>query len=106
MQTREKMVAKRADSGRPAPPATGQDGQVVVRVVPSKGWRSVSLREIWAYRELLYFLVWRDVNVRYKQTFLGIAWAIIQPFAGMVLFSLFFGRLAKMPSDGLPYPIF
>jgi lipopolysaccharide transport system permease protein len=78
----------------------------VVRIRPSKGWVSLKLREVWEYRELLYFLTWRDVKVRYKQTALGAAWAIIQPFFTMVVFSLFFGRLAKMPSDGLPYPIF
>jgi lipopolysaccharide transport system permease protein len=65
------------------------------------GWR-----ELWSYRELLYFLVWRDLKVRYKQTVLGAAWAIIQPFATMVVFSLFFGKLANMPSDGVPYPVF
>lgn len=78
----------------------------VVRVEPSRGWVSLRLKELWDYRELLYFLVWRDVKVRYKQTALGATWAIIQPFFTMVVFSLFFGRLAKMPSDGVPYPIF
>jgi lipopolysaccharide transport system permease protein len=67
---------------------------------------SLNLRELWKYRELLYFLTWRDVKVRYKQTLLGAAWAIIQPFFTMVVFSLFFGKLAKIPSDGVPYPIF
>ena len=78
----------------------------VIRVEPSRGWVSLKLGELWAYRELLYFLIWRDVKVRYKQTVLGAAWAIIQPFMTMVVFSLFFGRLAKIPSDGIPYPIF
>ena len=78
----------------------------VLRIEPSRGWVSLKLKEIWEYRELLYFLTWRDVKVRYKQTALGAAWAIIQPFFTMVVFSLFFGRLAKMPSDGIPYPIF
>jgi len=78
----------------------------VIRIEPSRGWVSLKLRELWEYRELLYFLVWRDVKVRYKQTVLGAAWAIIQPFFTMVVFSLFFGKLAKMPSDGIPYPIF
>ena len=64
------------------------------------------MRELWDYRELLYFLVWRDIKVRYKQTALGAAWAILQPFMTMVVFSIFFGRLAKVPSDGIPYPIF
>ncbi len=73
---------------------------------PSQGWVSLRLKELWEYRELLYFLTWRDIKVRYKQTALGAAWAIIQPFFAMVVFSVFFGRLAKIPSDGLPYPIF
>jgi lipopolysaccharide transport system permease protein len=78
----------------------------VLRVAPSRGWVSLKLGELWAYRELLYFLVWRDIKVRYKQTALGAAWAVIQPFFTMVVFSLFFGRLGKMPSDNVPYPIF
>jgi lipopolysaccharide transport system permease protein len=78
----------------------------VIRIEPSKGWVSLKFKELWEYRELLYFLVWRDVKVRYKQTVLGAAWAIIQPFFTMVVFSLFFGKLAKIPSDGIPYPIF
>src|SRR6266496_2620074 len=77
-----------------------------LRIAPSKGWVSLKLHELWEYRELLYFLIWRDIKVRYKQTALGAAWAIIQPFFTMVVFSLFFGRLAKVPSDGIPYPIF
>jgi lipopolysaccharide transport system permease protein len=78
----------------------------VIRIAPSKGWVPLRLNELWEYRELLYFLTWRDIKVRYKQTALGAAWAVIQPVFTMVLFSLFFGRLAKMPSDGVPYPIF
>ena len=78
----------------------------VIVIRPSSGWISLKLKEVWNYRELLYFLVWRDIKVRYKQTALGAAWAIIQPFFSMVIFSLFFGKLAKMPSDGIPYPIF
>lgn len=78
----------------------------VLRIGPSQGWVSLQLRELWQYRELLYFLIWRDVKVRYKQTALGAAWAIIQPFLTMVVFSLFFGKLGKMGSDGIPYPIF
>ena len=64
------------------------------------------LRDLWEYRELLYFLVWRDVKVRYKQTALGIAWAVLQPLMATLIFSIFFGRLARMPSDGVPYPVF
>src|SRR5712691_3761256 len=78
----------------------------VLRIQPSRGWVSLNLRELWEYRELLYFLIWRDVKVRYKQTVLGTAWAVIQPFFTMVVFSLFFGKLGKIPSDGIPYPIF
>lgn len=77
-----------------------------VHIAPSTGWVSLRLTELFAYRELLYFLVWRDVKVRYKQTALGASWALIQPFFTMVVFSLFFGKLAKIPSDGVPYPIF
>jgi lipopolysaccharide transport system permease protein len=77
-----------------------------IRIEPSKGWVSLRLRDLWEYRELLYFFVWRDMKVRYKQTVLGVSWAIIQPFFTMVVFSIFFGRLAKVPSDGIPYPIF
>jgi lipopolysaccharide transport system permease protein len=75
-------------------------------IAPSKGWVSLRLRELWEFRELLYFLTWRDIKVRYKQTLLGASWAIIQPFMTMVVFTLFFGQLAKIPSDGVPYPIF
>jgi lipopolysaccharide transport system permease protein len=81
-------------------------GTARVRIEPSKGWVSLGLAELWEYRELLYFLIWRDVKVRYKQTILGASWAIIQPFFTMVVFSLFFGKLAKIPSDGIPYPVF
>jgi len=73
---------------------------------PSRHLFSLRLRELWEYRELLYFLVWRDVKVRYKQTVLGAAWAILQPFLTMVVFSIFLGRLAGIPSEGIPYPIF
>src|SRR5512134_2013510 len=85
---------------------TGNHPLRVLRIEPSKGWVSLKLGELWEYRELLYFLTWRDIKVRYKQTALGASWAIIQPVFTMVVFSLFFGRLAKMPSDGIPYPIF
>lgn len=83
---------------------TSASSTLVIR--PSKGFLSLNLKEVWRYRELLYFLVWRDVKVRYKQTALGAAWAIIQPVMTMIVFSIFFGRLAKIPSDGIPYPVF
>jgi lipopolysaccharide transport system permease protein len=75
-------------------------------IKPADGWASLGLGEVWVYRELLFFLTWRDIKVRYKQTALGAAWAIIQPVFIMAVFSLFFGRLARIPSDGIPYPIF
>lgn len=78
----------------------------IFSIDPPKSWAAIGLRELWEYRELLYFLTWRDVKVRYKQTALGAAWAIIQPFFMMVVFSLFFGKLAGIPSDGIPYPVF
>jgi lipopolysaccharide transport system permease protein len=73
---------------------------------PHAGWAGLGLRELWEYRELLFFLSWRDIRVRYKQTALGIAWAVIQPVLAMLVFTVFFGRLAKIPSDGIPYPLF
>src|SRR5436305_8892098 len=103
MHTREYAEPRRA---RATPASVPADNMPVLRIEPSRGWVSLKLRELWKYRELLYFLIWRDVKVRYKQTALGAAWAIIQPFFTMVVFSLFFGRLAKIPSDGIPYPIF
>jgi lipopolysaccharide transport system permease protein len=87
-------------------PDTPQLAQPMVVIRPGKGWPSLNLAELWRYRQLLYFLVWRDVKVRYKQTALGASWAIIQPLFTMVVFSLFFGKLAGIPSDGVPYPIF
>ncbi|MGD0623086.1 MAG: ABC transporter permease [Thermodesulfobacteriota bacterium] len=80
--------------------------QNTILIKPSNGWVSLNLNDLWEYRELLYFLSWRDIKVRYKQTALGAAWAIIQPFFTMVVFSLFFGKLAGIPSDGVPYPLF
>lgn len=78
----------------------------VVRISARRKWLALDLRELWAYRELLYFFVWRDIKVRYKQTAIGAAWAILQPVLTMLVFSLFFGKLAKIPSQGLPYPVF
>src|ERR1700751_799244 len=77
-----------------------------LRIAPSRGRFDIGLRELWAYRELLGFFVWRDVKIRYKQTAIGVAWALLQPFLTMLLFSLIFGRLAKLPTNGLPYPVF
>jgi len=76
------------------------------QIAPPRGWFDLNLREMWDSRELLYFFVWRDLKVRYKQTAIGVAWVVIQPLLAMLVFTLFFGRLAKMPSEGLPYPVF
>lgn len=78
----------------------------VARIEPPSSWPEIGWRELWEYRELLYFLTWRDIKVRYKQTVLGAAWAVIQPLFMMLVFSLFFGKLAGVPSDGIPYPVF
>src|SRR5262252_4620646 len=82
------------------------DVVIIRRLQPSPGWNGRTLSDIWAYRELLYFFIWRDIKVRYKQTLLGAGWAIIQPLMTMVVFTVFFGNLAHVPSDGLPYPVF
>ena len=82
------------------------DVVITRRLQPSQGWNGRTLSDIWTYRELLYFFIWRDIKVRYKQTLLGAGWAIIQPLMTMVVFTIFFGHLAKVPSDGLPYPVF
>jgi lipopolysaccharide transport system permease protein len=78
----------------------------IVRIEPPHGWMDLRLAELWEYRELLYFFVWRDIKVRYKQTVIGVAWVILQPLMTMGVFTIFFGRLAKLPSQGLPYPVF
>jgi lipopolysaccharide transport system permease protein len=78
----------------------------VLRITPPSRWWVVPFGELWAYRELIYFFVWRDIKIRYKQTAIGAAWAVLQPFLTMLIFTLFFGRLAHIPSGGLPYPIF
>jgi len=78
----------------------------VITLRPPKGLAALNLHDLWVYRELVFFMIWRDVKVRYKQTLLGAAWAVLQPFLSMVVFTIFFGNLAKVPSDGVPYPIF
>jgi lipopolysaccharide transport system permease protein len=84
----------------------GQKDLPLTVIKPSSGWAGVNFKELWRYRELIYFLIWRDIKVRYKQTLLGAAWAILQPFISMVVFTLFFGRLAGIPTDDIPAPIF
>jgi lipopolysaccharide transport system permease protein len=78
----------------------------IVHIKPPKGWAVLDLKDLWQYRELIYYMTWRDIKVRYKQTVLGASWAILKPFMMMVVFSIFFGGLAQVPSDGVPYPIF
>jgi lipopolysaccharide transport system permease protein len=85
---------------------TALPSEPLVVIEPTSAWTGIHLKDLWAFRELLYFLTWRDVKVRYKQTELGVAWAIIQPLLTMVIFTLFFGRLAGVPSDNVPYPVF
>jgi lipopolysaccharide transport system permease protein len=87
-------------------PATGAGADYTVVIRPSKGFTKLALVELWQFRELFYFLVWRDVKIRYKQTVIGAAWAIVQPVMTMVIFTVIFGNFAKIPSDGLPYAIF
>ena len=82
------------------------DAPPLIRIRPLKGWAHINFHDLWEYRDLLRLLTWRDIKVRYKQTLLGAGWAILQPLLTMLVFSLFFGRLAKVPSDGLPYPVF
>jgi len=77
-----------------------------IRIEPPRGWLELRLHEVWQYRELLYFFVWRDIKVRYKQTVIGVLWVVLQPLMTMGVFTIFFGRLAKLPSEGLPYPVF
>jgi lipopolysaccharide transport system permease protein len=89
-----------------APTGQTPGAAVHIHIEPPGRWSALELGQIWRYRELLFFLVWRDIKVRYKQTALGVAWALLQPFLTMVVFSFFFGRLAQVPSDGLPYPLF
>lgn len=91
-------------TGEPGPSSTPSVPLTILR--PSVGWSALNLRDLWLYRELVYFLTWRDLKVRYKQTLLGASWAILRPFLTMVVFSIFFGQLAEMPSDDMPYPIF
>lgn len=101
MSVGQQLEPQAAGAGAP-----GLAALPVTVIQPSRGWISLQLGDLWHFRELLYFLMWRDIKVRYKQTLLGVAWAILQPLMTMMIFSLFFGKLAKVPSEGIPYPIF
>ena len=94
------MQSSPASTNAPAPTAT----TLVIR--PKKIFSFADLREVWTYRELLYFFSWRDIKVRYKQTFIGILWAVFQPLISMIVFTVLFGKLAGIPSNGVPYPVF
>jgi len=87
-------------------PRGSASGPFIVRIEPPRGWFALRLGELWNYRELLYFFVWRDVKIRYKQTAIGVVWVVLQPLLTMLVATLFFGRLAKLPSQGLPYSVF
>ena len=91
---------------QPSPNEIGSNSELLTIIKPSRGWSWVDLRELWRYRELVYFLVWRDVKVRYKQTLLGAAWAILKPFLSMVIFTVIFAGLARLDTDGAPPPVF
>jgi lipopolysaccharide transport system permease protein len=85
---------------------SGQTQEQHLVIEPPRGWQALDLKELWRYREMLFFFTWRDIKVRYRQTVLGAAWAILQPVLTMVIFSVIFGELAKLPSEGVPYPVF
>jgi len=107
LKSTEAKTSNQSEPTAPASPASiDLPDQPLVTIEPSGRWGVFNLGDLWSYRELLYFLIWRDVKVRYKQTALGVAWAIIQPLFTMLIFSLFFGRLAGVPSDNIPYPVF
>ena len=100
------MASMTADPSVSAPASAQASTTATVRIEPPRAWLELRLREVWMYRELLYFFIWRDLKVRYKQTVIGVAWVLLQPLMSMGVFTIFFGRLAKLPSDGLPYPVF
>src|SRR4029079_6080204 len=100
-----KPIALAVD-GQAEPAPTMADDLPVTVIERKPGWRLVDVGELWRYREMLFFLTWRDVHVRYKQTVLGAAWAVLQPLATMIVFSMFFGRIAGIPTDSVPYPLF
>jgi lipopolysaccharide transport system permease protein len=104
--TAEVIAQQRSSADLTGDPSHGEPADLVTVIEPKPGWRFLDLQEIWRYRELLYFLTWRDIKVRYKQTILGAAWAVLQPFAIMVAFTMFLGRIVGASSDEVPYPLF
>jgi lipopolysaccharide transport system permease protein len=99
------VLSESASTARPKAETSLPDEPLVV-IQPSGSWVNLGLRDLWAYRELLYFLIWRDVKVRYKQAALGIIWVVLQPLLTALILTIFLGKLARVPSDGLPYPVF
>ena len=99
-------MKKSVDSNDLSLPNTNTSNILLTYIAPTKGWIPLNFKEIWSYRELVVFFIWRDMKIRYRQTIMGASWAILQPFLTMVVFSVFFGKLAGLPSDGIPYPIF
>lgn len=100
------MASFSSNTSAVAPLPTSSAAVAITRIDPPSGWFNLRLQELWAYRELLYFFIWRDVKIRYKQTAIGVFWVVLQPLLTMLVFTLFFGKLAKLPSQGLPYPVF
>ena|SRR5215469_11126270 len=100
------MVSLSSNPATITPIANHPLSPMTTRIEPPRGWFDLRLKELWDYRELLYFLVWRSVKVRYKQTLIGVLWVVLQPMMTMGVFTVFFGRLAKIPSQGPPYPVF
>src|SRR4026208_811731 len=102
----QRVNGANADATLSRTPSFNLPDKPVVTIETRKSWVSLNLRDLWAYRELLYFLMWRDIKVRYKQTVLGAAWAVIQPLTTMIIFTYFFGKLARVQTDSVPYPVF
>src|SRR5216683_3993661 len=100
------MATVTAPSQSATPIEARANAPAVVRIEPPRGWVELRLAEVWEYRELLYFFAMRDIKIRYKQTAIGVLWVVLQPLMTMGVFTIFFGRLAKLPSQGLPYPVF
>src|SRR5215212_6657059 len=105
-QVKDAQAVPPAETTTPDPAALRLPDEPLTTIEPSKSWSALNLRDLWNYRELLYFLTWRDVKVRYKQTALGVAWVVMQPLLSTVIFTVFLGGLARIPSEGAPYPLF
>src|SRR5215212_1444528 len=105
-QVKDAQAVPPAETTTPDPAALRLPDEPLTTIEPSKSWSALNLRDLWNYRELLYFLIWRDVKVRYKQTALGVTWVVMQPLLSTLIFTVFLGQLARVPSDGAPYSLF